>query len=78
MLDDPLLHLLVVVLGPATSLTLVDGQEAATLRRGLEGMRAGKEINDDPVHGLEDNIETAPQVLEDLLRNTNAESAPTP
>ena len=78
MLDDPLFHLLAVVLVPATSLTLVDGQEAATLRRGLEGMRAGKESNDDPVHGLEDKVETASQVLTDLLRNVNAESAPTP
>ena len=78
MLDDPLLHLLVVVLGPATSLTLVGGQEAATLHRGLEGLCAGTEINDDPVHGLGDEIETAPQVLTDLLRNTNAESAPAP
>jgi len=70
--------LLVVDLGPATSLTRVDGQEAAMLRRGLEGMRAGKVCNDDPVHGLGDEIETAPQVLNDLPRNMNAESAPAP
>ena len=70
--------LLVVDLGPATSLTLVGGQEAAVLRRGLEGMRAGKAYNDDLVHGLGDEKETAPQVLEDILRNMNTESAPAP